>query len=267
MLKRAFGFFFCLVFFMGLAPQVLAAESEEISVDSIYVDDVLIPDATSTLYNDTVYISLFHVAAALRPSLTLTWNGNEMLLTDDGLSLSAKPDNCYLKANDRYLYIPGGVKVDQNRTLLVPLDTLANVFGASVSRIDSNIQVSSSSSLLTSGADFYDSAAVDLLARVITNESGNQPMDGKIAVGNVILNRVNSSVFPNTLSEVIYQPGQFPGTTKNPPNSESVIAAKLCLEGAVVLDNAYWFSGSSVSCWASRNKNLVATIGGHAFYG
>ena len=48
-----------------------------------------------------------------------------------------------------------------------------------------------------------------LLAAIIYCEAGNQSMQGKIAVGNVVLNRVNSRKFPNTISKVIYQKGQF----------------------------------------------------------
>lgn len=49
----------------------------------------------------------------------------------------------------------------------------------------------------------------NLLAAIIYCEAGNQPYEGQVAVGAVILNRVRSSVYPNTISEVIYQSGQF----------------------------------------------------------
>lgn len=48
-----------------------------------------------------------------------------------------------------------------------------------------------------------------LLASIIFCEAGNQPYEGQVAVGAVILNRVRSSVYPNSISEVIYQSGQF----------------------------------------------------------
>lgn len=48
-----------------------------------------------------------------------------------------------------------------------------------------------------------------LIAAIIYCEAGNQPHDGKVGVGAVILNRVRSSAFPNTIREVIYQRGQF----------------------------------------------------------
>lgn len=49
----------------------------------------------------------------------------------------------------------------------------------------------------------------ELLAALIYCEAGNQPYDGQVAVGAVVMNRVMSGSYPNTISEVIYQPGQF----------------------------------------------------------
>lgn len=49
----------------------------------------------------------------------------------------------------------------------------------------------------------------ELLAALIFCEAGNQPYEGQVAVGAVVMNRVRSGVYPNTVSEVIYQSGQF----------------------------------------------------------
>lgn len=50
---------------------------------------------------------------------------------------------------------------------------------------------------------------LDLMAAIIECEAGGEPYEGKIGVGAVVMNRVRSSQFPNTISEVIYQSGQF----------------------------------------------------------
>lgn len=52
-------------------------------------------------------------------------------------------------------------------------------------------------------------ADLDLMAAIIECEAGGEPYEGKIGVGAVVMNRVRSSQFPNTISEVIYQSGQF----------------------------------------------------------
>jgi len=110
------------------------------------------------------------------------------------------------------------------------------------------------------------------LSRIIYAESGNQSLDGKIAVGNVVLNRVASPRFPNTVYEVIFQRNQFTpamtGSINRTPSAESVIAAKLCLDGANTAGDALYFVNPNMSpySWASRNRPYVATIGAHAFF-
>ena len=49
----------------------------------------------------------------------------------------------------------------------------------------------------------------ELLAALIYCEAGNQPYEGQVAVGAVVMNRVKSGVYPNTITDVIYQSGQF----------------------------------------------------------
>ena len=52
-------------------------------------------------------------------------------------------------------------------------------------------------------------AEKELLASLIFCEAGNQPYEGQVAVGAVVMNRINSSSYPDTMEEVIYQSGQF----------------------------------------------------------
>ena len=149
---------------------------------------------------------------------------------------------------------------------MVPARVLATALGAWIDWTG-KVELCSGGEPLTAEAVPYDDTTLDLLARVITHESGNQPLTGKMAVGNVILNRVNSPSFGSTVYEVIYSPNQFPGATNATPNEESILAARLVLEGANVVPEALYFNGAGKSCWASRNKRLIRTIGGHSFYG
>ena len=52
-------------------------------------------------------------------------------------------------------------------------------------------------------------AVQKLLASIIFCEAGNQPYEGQVAVGAVVMNRVESEIYPNSVEEVIYQSGQF----------------------------------------------------------
>ena len=78
--------------------------------------------------------------------------------------------------------------------------------------------------------------------------------------------------FPGTVKDVIFQSNQFTpvrnGSIYRNPSNESVIAAKLCLEGANTVGSSLYFVNPRVSpnSWASRNRPHVATIGAHAFF-
>lgn len=111
---------------------------------------------------------------------------------------------------------------------------------------------------------------VTLLARVIHGEAGAEPYEGKVAVGAVILNRVRSSLFPNTLAGVIYQPNAFESVTNGivnqAPTDESLRAAQDAMNG---WDPTYgciyfWNPAKPVNKWI-WSRQIVTTIGGHVF--
>ena len=126
---------------------------------------------------------------------------------------------------------------------------------------------------IASGDSFYNQDDLFWLSRVIHKESGNQPMEGRMAVGNVVLNRVADPAFPDTVEGVLAQKNQFT-TYKSgvlaatEPSEKSTIAAKLVMDGGEVEETkgATFFDSGSNS-WAARNKRHIATIGGHKFYG
>ena len=100
-------------------------------------------------------------------------------------------------------------------------------------------------------------------------------MKGKIAVGNVVLNRVRSSAYPNTIYGVIFDKKfgtQFApvanGTIYNTPTADSMIAAKICLEGYSLSSEIIYFLNPSVasSSWIIKSRPHAFTIGKHAFY-
>ena len=98
--------------------------------------------------------------------------------------------------------------------------------------------------------NYYDYTDTDLLmvAQVIHGESKNQTLEGKIAVGNVILNRVlNPNYFGNTIKAVVEAPSQF--TAYNPdtvPSQACYDAARMVLDDQnwVVPQNVYFFNPS-----------------------
>lgn len=105
----------------------------------------------------------------------------------------------------------------------------------------------------------------ELLAAIIYCEAGGEPYEGKVAVGAVIMNRVRSGRFPNTIRDVIYQRGQFgPAMTgklgrvlaAGKTSSECYRAADAALAGSNPIGNALFFG----------NGNSGQKIGGHYFH-
>ncbi len=130
------------------------------------------------------------------------------------------------------------------------------------------ISVSSSSSSSQSGK--YSSSDIALLARLIYAEARGESYTGQVAVGAVVLNRVKSSSFPNTISGVIYQPYAFTcvqdGQINLSPNSTATSAAKDAMNGWDPSYGSLYYYNPAVatSKWIFSRKTVV-TIGKHVF--
>ena len=113
---------------------------------------------------------------------------------------------------------------------------------------------------------------VELLARLINGESRGEPYQGQVAVGAVILNRVKSPNFPNTIAGVIYQKGQFSCVTDGQfdvaidENSTVYKAAEEAMNGSDPTNGALYFYNPSKtkSKWLFSLKTTT-TIGKHVF--
>lgn len=224
------------------------------------------------ILNGTAYVPMVAFAQTMGEH-TAYWDGQTAMVTSDRLTITATPGQQWLEANGRCLYVPNEVRLVSGRTM-VPVRTMAQIYGCQVTWDgDTNsVTVSGSSGLLESGETYYDENTLYWLSRVISAESQGEPLIGQIAVGNVVLNRLESDVFPDDLYQVIFQPGQFEpvenGTIYNDPYHLSVTAAKLCLEGAQAVDNCMYFFAPALSpgTWIVNNRTYYTTIGCHRFY-
>ena len=129
------------------------------------------------------------------------------------------------------------------------------------------ISVSSQNQSSTGG---YSSSDIALLARLIHAEARGESYTGQVAVGAVVLNRVKSSSFPNTISGVIYQPYAFTcvqdGQINLTPNSTATAAAKDAMNGwDPSYGSLYYYNPAiATSKWIFSRKTVV-TIGRHVF--
>ena len=113
---------------------------------------------------------------------------------------------------------------------------------------------------------------IDLLARLINGEARGEPYKGQVAVGAVVMNRVKSSEFPDTISGVIYQKGQFScvtdGQFNQPIDKDSTVykAAREAMNGSDPTNGCLFFYNpkTSKSKWIFSRQTVI-TIGKHRF--
>lgn len=128
----------------------------------------------------------------------------------------------------------------------------------------------SGGSTSSSGSGNYSSSDTQLLARLIYAEARGESYTGQVAVGAVVLNRVKSASFPNTISGVIYQPYAFTcvsdGQINYSPNATALKAAKDALNGWDPTYGCLYYYNPKIatSKWIFSRKTMV-TIGNHVF--
>ena len=126
------------------------------------------------------------------------------------------------------------------------------------------------SSNSSSSSSSSNSSNVNLLARLIYGEARGEPYTGQVAVGAVVMNRVKSSSFPNTISGVIYQSGAFDavrdGQINLSPNSTAIKAAQDAINGWDPSYGAvYYFNPSTATNKWIWSRPMTVTIGRHRF--
>lgn len=228
--------------------------------------------------NDTTYVGIRKFATDLYPTASVTYSSDTRTLTvrTGTLTLTCTDGSSYIVANGRYLYYDQPIFM-KNGTMYAPVLQLYRAFGAGIkwSNALGGFAVTRGSGGITAGSSYYRSDEVLWLSRIISAEAKGEPLLGKIAVGNVILNRVRSSSFPNTIYSVIFDKKhgvQFTpaanGTIYQTPTEESIIAAKICLEGYTVSSGILYFVNptKAPNSWASKNRAYFGMIGNHAFY-
>ena len=242
---------------------------------SVWLNGEAMPLSIPTvLDNGVTFISVYDFCTIM--GCNVEWrDGCAVVTRKDELDMRCTPGAIYMTANGRALYLSTPARIINDRIML-PVRALATVFDMTVSW-DGEIKrvYLNGGGLLKSGSSYYDADTLYWLSRIISAEARGEPLNGQIAVGNVVFNRISDSQFPNTVYGVIFdrQNGvQFTptetGDIYDKPKDISVLAAKLCLEGADYSCGATYFISEKVTqCWAMSNKKLVTSIGGHRFYG
>jgi len=166
-----------------------------------------------------------------------------------------------------------------NGKMHVPIRYVANLLQASalwndeqrIAEITATESVDEVIAASFTEAEPYTEEDFMLLAKLTQVEAGYESYEGQLAVANVILNRVKSSKFPDTIRDVIYSGKQFPPAhngllDKAEPNESVLRAVQDALDGKNNVEDAVYFHNPKVdggSYW--KKLKAVVTIGNHRF--
>jgi len=221
------------------------------------------------------YLPFRAVANLLGARYSYNASTKTSVMTLSGVEISAVGGNYTLYANGRVLFSEMPTVIMNDGRMYVVAASLAKALGLTAELSGGSLNLRGSVTPLASAASYYREDEVFWLARIIHAESSGEPLLGKIAVGNVVLNRVRSREYPNTIYGVIFDRKygvQFSpilnGSIYNQPSYQSRLAAMICLEGFDTSQGALFFLRPelSTSSWIPKTRQYAFTVGKHDFY-
>lgn len=244
---------------------------------SIELDGERVLSGEAAILNDVTYVPL-RSFSELCGADSIEWNGRTSVATvKKGNTEIIIGDRLhYIEASGRYFYLDQPVRNISDR-LFVPIRALAKAFCVDVGWDNARrtVVLTSTGEELLSGDKFYSADDLYWLSRIINAEAGGESLIGKIAVGNVVMNRKASPSYPNSIYGVIFDRKggtQFTpavtGTIYRKPTAESIMAAKICLDGYSMDNGILFFMNPDIATnnWISNNRPYAFRIGNHCFY-
>ena len=260
--RRIHAFLCALLLACAFTASAFAAQTS-IQVDGkTYGGDVLIQ-------NSTTYIPMRHFLNFL--GWEVVWYGGSnsaMAHSRDGRTLHVGLSSDSLTVDGHT--VEASAQVRSGRIYL-PLRTLGTLLGYQVVWNSAQNRVT----LTPFSGNSWTADELYWLARIIYAEARGESLTGQIAVGNVVLNRVASPEYPDTIYTVIFDREhavQFQpvsdGSIYNTPDTTAIQAAKLALQGVNVAGGSLFFFNPELSqgAWITGNRTYYKTIGNHQFY-
>ncbi len=270
----------CLLLVGGLTLGAYADEAERPAgaVDTrVYLDGHEVLEGECFIYDSITYVPLRNFAN-LFDDCTFSWNAKTSTATvkTDDLTLTAQNGAIYITANGHYFYTVGKI-LNLSGRLYIPIRPLARAFNEELTWNASarSVELTTVGDVRAVAPASYDADDLYWLSRIISAEAKGEPLLGQIAVGNVVLNRTRHPSYPNTIYGVIFDrkhgtqfsPVSF-GTIYQKPSASAVIAAKICLEGYSLSEDALFFLNPRIATnfWIVKNRTYEFTVGNHDFY-
>lgn len=237
-------------------------------------------DVSGFLKNGYSFVSVRALSEALCAD-SVEWNERTSSATiiKGNTTITFKKDSKTVTLNGKNIKSEAAATIRSNR-LFIPVRLAAEYLDASVNWNPSTYTVE----IFADGIDVPSSVIGDRgytdddlywLSRIINAESRGESMSGKIAVGNVVLNRVESPHFADNIYDVIFDTKygvQFTPTSNGSiygtPYGDSIIAAKYALSGENYIGECLYFLNPTIAenFWIVNNRIFYTTIGNHDFY-
>ena len=260
--------------FVVLGDESLAGGAETLEVTDNRQSAPLVMDekevGSCAIIGGEPYISVSELCAILGVDGQIIDNGAALSMAANGLMLTAQTGMPYFICNERYLYTENGIQ-NLNGKLALPLEDLVKCLGITVSwdRVQWRATiVDKSLSPMKPADEYYNEADVYWLSRFICAMASDQPLDARVAVGSVCVNRLHNAAFAGqkNIYEVIFAKNQFDVATNGmiyvTPDETSILAAKIALEGCDLADGAFYVTERDMGA----GYECVASIGELNFY-
>ena len=277
MIRKFFAVVASFVMVMGITGYVSSGNSS--MPISIYVNDKEIyTDSGAYIENGTTYIPIRAISNGMGIE-DVSWDGKNRKATVKGYSKQEfYIGKDYAYVNGEKIKMPAKAVIKNGRTM-IPLRFFAENSDADVEwdNVLYAVKVNKDGISVPTKyrANSYTSGDVMWLSRIVHAESAGEPVNGQIAVANVVLNRVKSADYPSTIYGVIFDRNygvQFQpvanGTIYNNPSKVSVYAAKRAVDGENHVGDCLYFLNESIATnfWIVNNRKYYTTIHNHSFY-
>lgn len=272
---HVFLFTVLFILFNSVFASFSAFAAEKLPVD-IYLDGTK-TEIEAYLIDGVAYVDMENFCKTV-DNANVIWDHSKLVMDvcSDTTWIRVEYPWDYLASNGRYFYIDFTPQIISDK-LFMPVRLMSKLYCQYVNwnEISSSVEIVSTGEVLENGDTYYNSDDLYWLSRIINAESRGEPLLGKIAVGNVVMNRVCSPAYPDTIYGVIFDKRfgvQFTPTVNNAiyktPSDESILAAKICLEGYSVSNSAIYFLNKKTAQnnWIVNNRPFLKTIGNHSFY-
>ncbi len=272
----------CLLLIGGSMISVSAARvtfPERAVPTAVYLEGKEVLNGECVIIDSITYVPLRNFCN-LFADCSIQWNARNKTATvkTEHLTMTVQQGAAYITANGRSFYTVGRVQ-NFGGSLYVPIRPLALAFAEKLTwnaeKRCVELTAEGMGSVRAAKQASYNADDVYWLSRIISAEAGGEPFEGQLAVGDVVLNRVRSREYPNTIYGVIFDrkygtqfsPVSF-GTIYKQPTASAVAAAKACLEGYSISKTALFFVNPRIatSSWIQNNRKFEFTIGNHDFY-